>query len=76
VEDWVDELEFVWKLEMNGIAANAVDDLEWAEVWFRQLAGRSSHLDVLRQEEDLVAWSKVWGRNVAIVGSGLIMLLS
>jgi hypothetical protein len=76
MEDRVDESEFVWKLELNGIAANVVDNLEWAEVWFRQLAGRLSHLDVFRQEEDLITWSEVWGQNAAIVGSGLIMLLS
>jgi hypothetical protein len=76
VEDWVDESEFIWKSEMNGIAANVVDDLEWAEVWFRQLAGRLSCLDVFQQEEDLIAWSEVWGQNAAIVRSGLIMLLS
>jgi hypothetical protein len=46
MEDWVDELEFIWKSEMNGVAANVVNDLEWAKVWFRQLVGRSSHLDV------------------------------
>jgi hypothetical protein len=76
MEDWVDESEFVRKSETNGIAANAVDDLEWAEVWFRELVGRSSRLDVFRQEEDLIAWSEVWGQNAAIVGSGLITLLS
>jgi hypothetical protein len=76
VEDWVDESEFIRKLETDGIAANAVNDLEWAEVWFRQLAGRLSCLDVFRQEEDLITWSEVWGWNVAIIGSSLIMLLS
>ena len=72
----VNEPEFVRKAEANGVVADAVDDFERPEVWLGEFTGGSCCLDVLRQEEDLVAGSDVRGRKAAIVGGALIALLS
>ena len=75
VEYRVDEPEFVRKSETDGVGTDAIDNLEGSEVRFGQFPGRSSCLNVLRQEEDLVARDDVGWRGAAIVGRPLVAFL-
>ena len=70
----MDELEFIWESEMDGIGADAVDDLKGSEVRFGKFLGRSGCLDVFRQEEDLIARNDVGWQNAVIVGRALVAL--
>ena len=76
MEYWMDKSKFVGESETNRVTANAVNNLEWAEVGFGEFSGRSGRLDMFRQEEDLLAWGEVGWRNATLVRSSLVALLS
>jgi hypothetical protein len=76
VEYGMEESEFMRELETNGVLAYTVNDLEGTEVWFSELASRSSRPNILGEKKDHVARVYFGWRNSSLIGRNLISFLS
>jgi hypothetical protein len=76
VEYGMEESEFMRESETNGVLAYTVNDLEGTEVWFGELASRSSCPNILGEKEDHVARVYFGWRNSSLIGGNLISFLS